>query len=76
VTANSYQNYQMVNGGRPARIFYNPAVPFATMIRTQGKCSCLTHLTRVVLSGIKLSVQGLKANCSQVVNSIKGNFIK
>lgn len=34
--ANSYQNYQMVSGGRPARLPYNPAAPSAAMIRTQG----------------------------------------
>lgn len=36
VPGNSYQNYQMVNGGRGGRMPYNPAGPSASMIRTQG----------------------------------------
>jgi len=36
VPGNSYQNYQMVNGGRGGRMPYNPAGPSAAMIRTQG----------------------------------------
>lgn len=36
VPVNSYQNYQMVNGGRGGRLPYNPAGPSAAMIRTQG----------------------------------------
>lgn len=36
VPGTTYQNYQMVNGGRGARMPYNPAAPSAAMIRTQG----------------------------------------
>jgi len=36
VPGNSYQNYQMVNGGQRARMPYNPAAPSAAMIRQQG----------------------------------------
>lgn len=36
VPGNSYQNYQMVNGGRGARMPYNQTAPSAAMIRTQG----------------------------------------
>lgn len=36
VPGTSYQNYQMVNGGRGGRMPYNPSAPNAAMIRTQG----------------------------------------
>lgn len=36
VPGTSYQNYQMVNGGRGGRMPYNPAAPSAAMIRAQG----------------------------------------
>lgn len=45
VPGNSYQNYQMVNGGRGGRMPYNPAGPSAAMIRTQGKNSPVTMVT-------------------------------